>query len=148
MVSASNALTSAGASIRAHVAGTNLIGQTIKTVTSSSGQAPQQQAIFSAIQAHQAQQRQNASPVRIQTSSGGSLLALAVHQSTAAASNIVTNQQQQQQNVILEQSSSSSGGNSSSTSGGAAVAPSGHQQQVRPVIKKRLQSFRLSKNPQ
>lgn len=149
MVTASTAL--AAGTIRTHVTGPNM-GQTIKV---GGGATPQQtQAIFTALQAHQVQ-RQNASPVRLQTTAGGSLVALAVHQtppgsivvsaqntvtmvdqqsptvSNALATHVVQQQQLQQQQQQQQQHQQQTQ----------------QQQQVRPVMKKRLQSFRFSKKP-
>lgn len=130
--------------IRTHVATSN-IGQTIKVGT---GTTPQQsQAIFT-VQAHQVQ-RQNASPVRLQTTAGGSLVALSVHQ-TPPGSMVVS----AQNTVAIEQSPT--------VSMATHVIQQQHhqqhqqqqhqqqvqqQQQVRPTAKKRLHSFRFSKKP-
>lgn len=138
--------TLAAGTMRAHVTTPNM--GTTHTIKMAPGTTPQQtQAIFSALQAHQVQ-RQNASPVRLQTTAGGSLVALAVQQtppgnivassqnsvsvesSTLPTSTLVTHQnvqlqQQQQQQIQLQQ----------------------QPQQVRNIVKKRLQSYRITKNP-
>lgn len=113
---------------------------TTHTIKVAPGTTPQQtQAIFSAL--HQVQ-RQNASPVRLQTTSG-SLVALTVQQPSgsivvsaqntgsvdASPTNAIVQhiQQQQQQHQQQQQG--------------------GHQAgQVRNIVKKRLQSIRINKN--
>ncbi|XP_058066416.1 helicase domino [Anopheles bellator] len=67
----------AAGNIRAHVPGQNI--GTIKVATGGATSAQQQQVILNAIQSQQAQ-RSNASPVRLQTTSSGSLVAVTVQQ--------------------------------------------------------------------
>lgn len=121
------------------------------------GTTPQQtQAIFSAL--HQVQ-RQNASPVRLQTASG-SLVALTVQ---PQAGNIVVStqntgsvdsptnaivqtvqqhiQQQQQQQVAV-----AAVAQQQQATVAVAQQQPGQSGQVRNIVKKRLQSIRISKN--
>ena len=114
------------------------MGQTIKV---GGANASQQAAIFTALQAHQV--RQNASPVRLQTSTGGSLVALAVHQTPPGGSIVVSAQNQ----VTIDQSSASSSTTSNTLASHQNVVHHLQQQsqQVRNVVNKRLQSFRMNK---
>ncbi|XP_052567115.1 helicase domino isoform X2 [Culex pipiens pallens] len=83
----------AASNMRTHVPSSNTVVNTIK-VAAGATPAQQQQAILTALQNQQNQQRANASPVRLQTSSG-SLVAVTVQQPQSVAS--AANQQQQQQ---------------------------------------------------
>ncbi|XP_052870883.1 LOW QUALITY PROTEIN: helicase domino-like, partial [Anopheles cruzii] len=91
----------AAGNIRAHVPGQNI--GTIKVATGGGTSAQQQQVILNAIQSQQAQ-RSNASPVRLQTTSSGSLVAVTVQQAG-----------QPQQQIIGASLPSSSIPNSSAT---------------------------------
>ncbi|XP_055839323.1 helicase domino isoform X2 [Episyrphus balteatus] len=98
VVSASSAQALTAGNIRAHVTSGQNIAGTIK-VAQGATQAQTQQALINAIQNQQGQ-RQNASPARLQTTSGGNLVAVTVQQSQGM--------QQQQVNVS---SMSQMGGN-------------------------------------
>uniref|UniRef100_A0A7G3AY70 Putative snf2 family dna-dependent atpase n=1 Tax=Lutzomyia longipalpis TaxID=7200 RepID=A0A7G3AY70_LUTLO len=95
--------------LRTHVTPGNLTGtlQGAIKVAAAAGatQAQQQQALITAFQ-NQQNQRQNVSPVRLQTSSGGSLVALAVQQ----APQIVTQSTSGAGNIVEVAASGSSGG--------------------------------------
>lgn len=135
---------------------------TTHTIKVAAGTTPQQtQAIFTALQAHQVQ-RQNASPVRIQTSSGGSLVALAVQQTPPGSSIVVSGQNtinidsatptativtQQQQLSQQQQQQISQQQQQQQQQASQSQQQQTQHQQVRNVVKKRLQSFRISKKP-
>ncbi|XP_059614802.1 helicase domino isoform X2 [Phlebotomus argentipes] len=95
--------------LRTHVTPGNLTGtlQGAIKVAAAAGatQAQQQQALLTAFQ-NQQNQRQNVSPVRLQTSSGGSLVALAVQQ----APQIVTQSTSGAGSIVEVAASGSAGG--------------------------------------
>ncbi|XP_053674373.1 helicase domino [Anopheles nili] len=99
----------AAGNIRAHVPGQNI--GTIK-VAGGSTTAQQQQVILNAIQSQQSA-RSNASPVRLQTTAGGSLVAVTM--------------QQPQQVVGVASGASTVAANVSQTAGGTVGAPEASQ---------------------
>ncbi|XP_067632561.1 helicase domino isoform X1 [Eurosta solidaginis] len=148
VVSAASGQALTAGNLRAHVASGQNIAGTIKVGTSSGNQSQTQQAIHLIQQQVAAQQgqRQNASPVRLQTA-GGNLVAVVQQQ----------NIQQQQQNIG---SSSSIVSSSSGTSQGEVmtitqtIASGSNQQQqtqqatpqqVRTLVKKKIMQIRSEK---
>ncbi|XP_036344990.1 helicase domino-like [Rhagoletis pomonella] len=162
VVSAASAQALAAGNLRAHVTGGQNIAGTIKVGTNSGNQSQTQQAIHLIQQQVAAQQgqRQNASPVRLQTA-GGNLVAVVQQQ----------NIQQQQQNVASSSIVSSSGASQGevmtitqtvATSGGGGGQQQQQQQlqqqqqqqqqtqqttaqQVRTLVKKKIMQIRSEK---
>lgn len=161
MVSAASAQAAlAAGNLRAHVTSGQNIAGTIKVGTAGGNQSQTQQTIHLIQQQVAAQQgqRQNASPVRLQTA-GGNLVAVVQQQSL---------QQQQQQQVMSTSSMANSSGTGQgevmtitqtiATSSGGSGAGGGQQQQqqqqtvqqstaqqVRTLVKKKIMQIRSEK---
>ncbi|XP_053962769.1 helicase domino [Anastrepha ludens] len=152
VVSAASAQALAAGNLRAHVASGQNIAGTIKVGTTSGNPSQTQQAIHLIQQQVAAQQgqRQNASPVRLQTA-GGNLVAVVQQQNI---------QQQQQQNIASSSIVSSSGASQGevmtitqtvATSGGGGGQQQQQQtqqataQQVRTLVKKKIMQIRSEK---
>ncbi|XP_020713427.2 helicase domino isoform X2 [Ceratitis capitata] len=155
VVSAASAQALAAGNLRAHVAGGQNIAGTIKVGTTSGSQSQTQQAIHLIQQQVAAQQgqRQNASPVRLQTA-GGNLVAVVQQQN-------IQQQHQQQQSLTSSSIASSSGAGQgevmtitqtiATTSGGGGqqqqqqTAQQATTQQVRTLMKKKIMQIRSEK---
>ncbi|KAL9916253.1 helicase domino isoform X1 [Glossina fuscipes] len=167
VVSATSAQALAAGNLRAHIASGQNIAGTIKVTTAGGSQSQTQQAIITAIQqqaAAQQNQRPSASPVRLQTTVSGNLVAVVQQQSLQQQQ---TQQQQSTQNVAVSTSSGVNANINTSntspaevmtitqTSTGAAVnnaipqplqtSQQATTQQVRTLVKKKIMQIRSEK---
>uniref|UniRef100_A0A1A9V1Z9 Helicase domino n=1 Tax=Glossina austeni TaxID=7395 RepID=A0A1A9V1Z9_GLOAU len=167
VVSATSAQALAAGNLRAHIASGQNIAGTIKVTTAGGSQSQTQQAIITAIQqqaAAQQNQRPSASPVRLQTTVSGNLVAVVQQQSLQQQQ---TQQQQSTQNVAVSTSSGVNANINTSntspaevmtitqTSTGAAVnnaipqplqaSQQATPQQVRTLVKKKIMQIRSEK---
>lgn len=135
VVSAASAQGLTAGTIRTNMANAGM--GTTHTIKVAAGTTPQQtQAIFNALQQQQQMQRQNSGQnLRLQT--GGSLVAVTV----------------QPQAIVSQQSStesvdSTAGTSTTTTTAVVQSSPQNQSQQVRNIVKKRIQSYRVAKqNP-
>lgn len=119
---------------------------TTHTIKVAAGTTPQQtQAIFNALQQQQQMQRQN-SGQNLRLQSGGSLVAVTVqpqpqNQQLQSAQSAIISQQNMAESV------DSTAGTTTTTTV-VQSSPQNQSQQVRNIVKKRIQSYRVAKqNP-
>lgn len=115
---------------------------TTHTIKVAAGTTPQQtQAIFNALQQQQQMQRQN-SGQNLRLQSGGSLVAVTVQPQPQAQ------QLQTAQSAIVPPQSSTESIDSAASTTAVQSSPQNQSQQVRNIVKKRIQSYRVTKqNP-
>lgn len=139
-MSAASAQGLAASTIRTNMANAGM--GTTHTIKVAAGTTPQQtQAIFNALQQQQQMQRQNSGQnLRLQT--GGSLVAVTVQPQTQ------TQQLQTVQSAIVPPQSSTETVDSTASAIVVQSSPQSQPQQVRNIVKKRIQSYRVAKpNP-
>lgn len=137
VVSAASAQGLTAGTLRTNMANAGM--GTTHTIKVAAGTTPQQtQAIFNALQQ---QQRQN-SGQNLRLQSGGSLVAVTVQPQQQ------TQQFQTTQSAIVSAQSSTETGESSASTTVVQASPQSQSQQVRSIVKKRIQSYRVAKpNP-